>query len=84
MSVWGLGVNGRMSYRRSILKSVFCFNFFLRGKSHVRVDGFMYPVSPRRKVCMPHGPILPIDAFWVKSAGSVYCVESVVFVDRCS
>ena len=84
MSVWGMGVNGRMSCRRSILKSVFCFHFFLRGKSHVRVDGFMYPVSPWREVCMPHGPILPIDTFWVKSAGSVYCVESVVFIDRCS
>ena len=79
-----MGLNGRMSYRGSILKAVFCFNFFLRGKSHVRVDGFMYPVSPRRKVCMPHGPILPIDAFWVESAGGVYCVESVAFVDRCS
>ena len=41
MSVWGMGVNGWMSYRGSILKAVFCFNFFLRGKSHVRVDGFM-------------------------------------------
>ena len=84
MSIWDMGLNGRMSYRGSILKAVFCFNFFLRGKSHVRVDGFMYPVSPRRKVCMPHGPILPIDAFWVESAGGVYCVESVAFVDRCS
>ena len=36
-----MGLNGWMSYRGSILKAVFCFNFFLRGKSHVSVDGFL-------------------------------------------